>query len=149
MTTIATTALDDEEQATLDALLETLIPSNPDLGLPSARGMPVVARLEDEKSELKRELQHLAESARASHGAPFASLDGPTRAALVESSLAARPFFSRLMHATLTVYYMDDDVMAAHGLAPRPPFPEGNEVVAGDLALLDPVKVREPFYRPA
>jgi hypothetical protein len=44
-------------------------------------------------------------------------------------------------------YYRDDRVMRAIGMEPRPPFPKGFQVQAGDLSLLDAVKARGPIYR--
>ena len=46
-------------------------------------------------------------------------------------------------------YYRDGRVMAALGLEPRPPFPLGHTLEAADPALLDPVRARAPFWRPA
>jgi hypothetical protein len=46
-------------------------------------------------------------------------------------------------------YYKDLRVLEGLGLPARPPFPIGHEVESGDWSLLDPVKQRDPFYRPA
>jgi hypothetical protein len=46
-------------------------------------------------------------------------------------------------------YYQDPRVLKAAGLSARPPFPLGHEVESGDWSLLEPVKARDPFYRPA
>jgi hypothetical protein len=39
--------------------------------------------------------------------------------------------------------------MQSLGMEVRPPFPKGFEVEQGDWSLLDPVRVRQPFYRRA
>jgi hypothetical protein len=46
-------------------------------------------------------------------------------------------------------YYRDDRVMRSLGMETRPPFPKGFEVEQGDWSLLDPVRARPKFYRPA
>ena len=46
-------------------------------------------------------------------------------------------------------YYRDDRVMRALDMETRPPFPKGFEVEQGDWSLLDPVRARPKFYRPA
>lgn len=147
---IATTALNATETATLDALLEVLIPADTERGLPSARGMPVPTRLGDlERTELRTVLANLQGESVARFDAAFTAAAPADRVAIVREVLEPTPFFRRLMHATLTVYYMDDAVMTYHGLAVRAPFPDGHDVVAGDFDLLAPVKARPPFFRPA
>ncbi len=146
--TIATTALDQAETKTLDALLEVLIPADADRNLPSARGMPVTTRLDDrEVSDLKAELVRLDAESVERFSESFAAAATENRVIVVREVFEPRAFFRRLMRATLTVYYMDDAVMTYHGLNPRPPFPEGNDVVSGDFDLLAPVRARPPFYR--
>ena len=146
--TIATTALHQAETRTLDALLEVLIPADPDRNLPSARGMPVTTRLDDrELADLKAELARLDAESSERFSESFAATTTENRVVIVREVFEPSTFFRRFMHATLTIYYMDDAVMTYHGLNPRPPFPEGNEVVTGDFDLLAPVRARPPFYR--
>ncbi|MEM7015895.1 MAG: hypothetical protein AAF512_00990 [Pseudomonadota bacterium] len=58
--------------------------------------------------------------------------------------------FSRMITIViLQSYYQDPRVLEALKLAARPPFPLGHEVEAGDWSLLEPVKKRGSFYRPA
>ena len=54
-----------------------------------------------------------------------------------------------LNRVVLLCYYRDDRVMRSLGQEPRPPFPKGHVVEQGDWSLLDPVKKRAPFWRPA
>ena len=60
-----------------------------------------------------------------------------------------RSLYQVLTIAIMQAYYQDSRVLESLGLEPRPPFPAGHEVEAGDWTLLDPVKGRAPFYRPA
>ena len=54
-----------------------------------------------------------------------------------------------LTRVIVQCYYRDDRVMQSLGMEVRPPFPKGFEVEQGDWSLLDPVRARAPFYRPA
>ena len=52
-----------------------------------------------------------------------------------------------LVTVTAQCYYRDNRVMASLGMEPRPPFPQGYTVEAGDWSLLDPVRARGEIYR--
>ena len=52
-----------------------------------------------------------------------------------------------LMFLAYTTYYVEDRVIAALGLEPRPPHPKGFVMGASDPALLDPVRARGKLYR--
>ena len=54
-----------------------------------------------------------------------------------------------LTRLVLLCYYRDDRVMVSLGLEARPPFPKGYVLEQGDWSLLDPVRARKPFWRPA
>ena len=54
-----------------------------------------------------------------------------------------------LTRLVLLCYYRDDRVMISLGLEPRAPFPKGHVLEQGDWSLLDPVRARKPFWRPA
>ncbi len=52
-----------------------------------------------------------------------------------------------LMFVAYTSYYVEDRVIAAIGMEPRPPHPKGFVMAPADTSLLDPVRARAPFYR--
>ena len=54
-----------------------------------------------------------------------------------------------LTRIVLLCYYRDDRVMLSLGLEARAPFPKGHVLEQGDWSLLDPVRARKPFWRPA
>ena len=83
-------------------------------------------------------------------GGVFADLD-PERQHVVTTKLHdtggdALMYLSRII---LQCYYRDDRVMRSLDLETRPPFPRGFELEQGDWSLLDPVRARKPFWRPA
>ena len=55
--------------------------------------------------------------------------------------------FARLLVRVYDCYYQDDRVRTAIGAVPGAPFPQGNEVTAGDLSLLDPVIANTARHR--
>ncbi len=81
-------------------------------------------------------------------GGSFAALDAPRRVE-VASRLREKGDIAVLTRIVLLCYYRDDRVMLSLGLEPRPPFPKGHEIEQGDWTLLDPVRARAPFWRPA
>lgn len=90
---IATTALNATETATLDALLEVLIPADTERGLPSARGMPVPTRLGDlERTELRTVLANLQGESVARFDAAFTAAAPADRVAIVREVLEPTPF---------------------------------------------------------
>ena len=65
-----------------------------------------------------------------------------------ELATRAPAFLPGLVFQTYVAYYQHRDVVRALGLPPRPPHPEGYELEEGDLTLLDPVRRRDPLFRP-
>ncbi len=87
---------------------------------------------------------------RALSGGSFTELDAARR---LEAATRLRTDggapVAVLTRIVLLCYYRDDRVMLSLGLEPRPPFPKGHEIEQGDWSLLDPVRARPPFWRPA
>ena len=85
---------------------------------------------------------------RALAGGSFAALDVAHRLE-VASRFREEGGAAVLSRIVLLCYYRDDRVMLSLGLEPRAPFPKGHEIEQGDWSLLDPVRARAPFWRPA
>ena len=81
---------------------------------------------------------------------PFAALDAARRSEVAAKLRAegGAPV-GVLTRIVLLCYYRDDRVMVSLGLEARPPFPKGHVLEQGDWSLLDPVRARKPFWRPA
>jgi len=138
--------LDPAELADLEALAGAMIPASEAHGVPGADDPEILAVIAAHAAGAREALARLA----ASLG------DGPgTLGALDRAELEARlvrsggPEAGAVYALVLMHYYRDDRVMAALGLEPRPPFPAGHPLEDGDAALLDPVRARAPFWRPA
>ena len=141
-------------RATFDVVVDMIVPASSDGRKPSAADVGVLdfirARVPEDVPVIAREIGRLDSAARDGHSAGFTELDSAARQAVVDAMRADDPAFLRAlaMH-TVTCYYQDDRVLAAIGLEARPPFPNGYEVVAGDIDLLEPVRRRGNLVRDA
>ena len=146
MSTVITTdsPLNAVQQDKLAAFLDAIIPASEEKGLPSAKELDLVAYLSEQAADfiplLINGLDNLDDQ--------FPNLIPAERHPVVEvlSKTQAELFNGLLFHA-LACYYQDDRVLEALGLGAGPPFPRGNEVVEGDMSLLDPVLKRPRLYR--
>jgi hypothetical protein len=146
--------LGDARRAALDALLDLIVPPLPARGLPGASQVGVQARLAGPARALLPPvlagLDALDAAARAAHGRGFLEIDDAQRLALANALRARDPgFLAEFALETVTCYYQDPRVLEAIGVEPRPPAPQGYQVVAGDLELLAPVRRRGPIWRRA
>ena len=138
-------------QTTFDAVLDELIPAR-GASLPGAGslgvGAYVAAKLGDSTPFVASGLAALDALAREAGAAEFADLPPGERAPLLNEVEASQPgFVGSLLFHLYSGYYQDPRVLAAIGLAPRPPYPQGYELETGDLGLLDPVRSRAKLYR--
>ena len=56
-------------------------------------------------------------------------------------------FAKTLIINTLGCYYQNDSILKNLGISSKAPFPDGNQVISGDLNLLDPVRKMSRIYR--
>jgi hypothetical protein len=141
--------LTDAARACLRCLAGHMIPASDDLGMPGADDPDIqavmVASLNRDAPALRRLLQAVDHAA----GGALCALEPADQAALLARLRRERPeAFGVVEQVVARAYYRDDRVLRAIGMDPRPPFPAGYTVEAGDLSLLDPVRARGPIYRP-
>jgi Gluconate 2-dehydrogenase subunit 3 len=142
------------QRATLDALLELMIPASADGRMPAAVGLGLLDALGSISTEshaaLATGLDQLESAASTRLGKPFAGLDAAPALQLVDALRpGAAPFFALLTLHVVSRYYEHPQVLAALGIDPSPPWPRGHEVDDGDWSLLDPVRGRQNLYRQA
>jgi hypothetical protein len=147
-------ALTPAQRASLDIVLNMIVPPSADGRMPGAVevGVPayLVAEAPDALPQLRRELEELERRARERFARGFAQLDAVERQTLTEAMRAQEPsFMGRLAMETLACYYQHDRVLEGLGVEARPPYPKGYQVVQGDLSLLEPVRARGKIYRDA
>jgi hypothetical protein len=143
--------LTETEIADLRCLAGMIIPASAQYGVPGADDDTIFADIVNSIGRDRNDVCAALASLRAlADGASFAALDVARR-----SQVAARlraeggPPVGVLTRIVLLCYYRDDRVMVSLGLEARPPFPKGHELEQGDWSLLDPVRARKPFWRPA
>jgi hypothetical protein len=155
------------QRATLDAVLNMIVPASEDGRLPSAVEVGVLDHIRDAAAgdavagapaagdpahdlidTLREELDRLDDQARTQFGGAFAELAADDQQTLVDNIRSNDPrFMSGLAMVTMTRYYQHDRVLEALGMEARAPYPQGYEVLSGDLSLLDPVIQRGKRYR--
>lgn len=147
--------LGPDAEGALAALLDELLPPRPDGRLAGAGTLglaPVLLRSVAEKPELRAVLGPGLEAWRTllaeRGGAQLAALAAHERAELLAALAARAPgLLPTLAFLGFVAYYQDPRVLEALGREPRPPFPEGYAIPAGDLSRLDAVRARGPIYR--
>jgi hypothetical protein len=124
------------QQVLLTALLDTLVPASDDGAMPSAADVGfdayLLAQAEDFVPLLISALLRIEPS--------FADLPLADRCERVREFGASDPaLFQTLLTRVYDCYYQNDRVRVQIGVVTGAPFPQGNQVMAGDLSLLDPV----------
>ena len=140
--------LSDGERRDLSAIVETMVPASPELGMPGADDPAILA---DIVKSIGRDLPLVREAVAAiveKSGGDFAALDRDKRETLINDYFAGagRPG-TMLARVVLGAYYRDDRVLTALGHEARAPFPKGYALEQGDWSLLDAVRHRPPFWR--
>ncbi len=143
-------ALTATETADLRSIAKMIVPASAKYAVPGADDDLIFADILKSLGRDANEVRAaLALASRLACG-PVAALDPAGRDALAAKLRAeGGASVAALTRVVLLCYYRDDRVMLSLGLEPRPPFPKGHVLEQGDWSLLDPVKARKPFWRPA
>ncbi len=141
----------DSERSLLEALLDQIIPANPERNIPAAGALGVAdfisGRITDDP-----ELGCLFADGLARMAA-LVDDDGIHLDADVVKQLEqdTPDFFAALIRQTYMGYYSRGDIRGLLGLSPKPVHPDGYDVPEQDLdeirALTTPVSQRGPCYR--
>jgi Gluconate 2-dehydrogenase subunit 3 len=142
----------ESQMASLNVLIDMLIPASKDGRMPSARSLDLFADISDmppmNRAQLEVGLADLDTRAGQRYGRVFAGLRSEEAKALVEEQRAKASIFIQVfMTQTTGRYLADDSVMLLMGLEVRPPWPKGHVVTQGDWSLLDFVKKQAKIYR--
>jgi hypothetical protein len=142
--------LNDAEIADFRCLAAMIIPPSTKYDVPGADDATIFADIVSSIGRDADQVRSALTRLRTLAGGSLAALD-PARRGAVADRLRAEggAAVAVLTRIVLLCYYRDDRVMLSLGLEPRPPFPKGHEIEQGDWSLLDPVRSREPFWRPA
>ena len=142
--------LTDAELADLRALAGIIVPPSNKYDVPGADDATIFADIAKSIGRDAEPVRATLARVRALAGGAFVALDAVRRTE-IGTRLRAEGgrelgVFTRVV---LLCYYRDDRVMLSLGLEPRAPFPKGHVLEQGDWSLLDPVRQRNPFWRPA
>jgi hypothetical protein len=142
--------LNDTELADFRCLAAMIIPASTIYAVPGADDATIFADIVSSVGRDADQVRSALTRLRTLAGGSFAALDAARRMQVaVRLRAEAVTSVAVLTRIVLLCYYRDDRVMLSLGLEPRPPFPKGHEIEQGDWSLLDPVRSREPFWRPA
>ena len=138
--------------ATLNVLIDLLIPASRDGRMPSARALSLYENINDlpqkDRTLFEAGLADLELRSMKLHGKAYAQLPVENAKALVEVLRSeGSPFIQSFMTQTVGRYLAHDEVVVLIGMQARPLWPTGNTVPEGDWSLLDVVKNRPKLYR--
>ena len=142
--------LDEEQVRTLNEILNLIIPPSEDGKIPGAADVGFLTYLQigDNTLWIQEGLIKIIEESHKKYETEFSALNSSLQTQLINDlKKKSRKFFNQLTTLLMQCYYQHDDVLVAIGLERRPPFPEGNHVLEGDLILLEPVYLRGKIYR--
>ena len=142
--------LNEAEIADLRCLAGMIIPPSAKYGVPGADDDVIFSDIVNSIGRDHDNVRAALTTLRTLTGGPLAVLDAARRGEVAARLRAegGAPV-GVLTRVVLLCYYRDDRVMASLGLEARPPFPKGHVIEQGDWSLLDPVRARKPFWRPA
>ena len=140
--------LNDAEIADFRCLAAMIIPPSTKYDVPGADDATIFADIVKSIGRDADQVRSALARLRALAGGSFAALEAARRQEVAVRLRAEGGAVAVLARIVLLCYYRDDRVMRSLGLEPRPPFPKGHEIEQGDWSLLDPVRAREPFWRP-
>jgi len=145
----------DDEKHALACVLDEIIPGSADGLLPGAGALDLadhldaaLASMPELRAMLVQSLGALAAMAQQRHARAIPALSVEERTALLAELAASEHSVPPILALhTFTGYYKHPRVLEALGCEPRPPHPQGYEMEANDLTLLDPVRRRGKMYR--
>lgn len=141
--------LTTRQRATLDSLLNLMVPASHDGRMPSAADVGFETWLADVSPELlpdlARGLDDVDAWSRDKLGTALPAQLAEDRLQDLRTGHAG--FLDHLAREVMACYYQAPAVLSALGARPGPPFPAGNQVEPGDLSLLEPVIARGKIYR--
>jgi hypothetical protein len=145
-----TPAFSADELQLLSSVLDEIIPPSADGRLPGAGQLGLARHIDtalqktpDLRSMIVQGLSDLDTLARSRKAMDFTALAKEDKVQLLNE----QGFVLPLAFQTYIAYYQQPQVAAGLGLEPRPPHPEGYQMEANDLSLLDAVRQRRKGYR--
>ena len=134
----------------LDSLVDLMIPGDSHRNLPSGSYVDLEVILQME-NKLDTAVQLAKQFSEIVHEKFDKTLTQLTAGEFDEICRGSRtqidPIFKTIGPLLLKAYYTDPNVQEALGIGKAPPFPNGRDVYAGNIELLEPVYNRGLVYR--
>jgi len=128
--------LSERQHSLLAALLDALIPASRDGTMPSAANVDFKYYLRTQAADFVADLTSIL--GKLDPAFPDLSLSERCEQ-LTEFSANEPQAFQNLLSRVYDCYYQDGRVRSEIGVVTGAVFPQGNQIIPGDLALLDPV----------
>ena len=141
--------LSPNEQRALRIVAGLMIPASAEYAVPGADDATIFADILASARPLATVLKAVLAQLDDLANGRFLADAAAARIACERFSRQRSPQLGALESLVVACYYRDDRVMRSLGMEPRPPFPRGYEIEAGDWSLLDPVRARPKLYRDA
>lgn len=134
----------------LQLIIDTMLPGDPSLGMPSASEIGVDTCLKQKGLEclVNDFITMVDEVSAQKHGHCLGQLQPEQRLQVINAcKLVNVRLFSEMLSQLLRAYYTNPRVLVAVGAGSVPPFPGGNALGSDDWSVLEPVFLRGPIYR--
>jgi hypothetical protein len=143
--------LNKDQLLCLNRILKLIIPSDKHKNLPGADGINIFDFLEkyypDFIKIISNELENLKKKKKKRYSCSFKELSESNTLSLCEDlHQENNEFLNELTLITYECYYQSDEVLEKIGITRKPPFPEGNKVLSGNLEILNPVRKMRTKY---
>lgn len=140
--------LGHEQTEALRAIAAAMIPACAEPAMPGADDDRIFADIVASTGRDTETLRGILDELVAACDGDLAQLHDAGPGTLLARFRARRPHQAAIIERVVCqCYYRDDRVLATIGMEPRPPFPLGYSIPAGDWSLLDPVRARGRTYR--
>jgi len=142
--------LNKRQIAVINSLLEFLIPSSEDKGMPSAAKIGFIDYVigNDLVGLIAQGVVLLESLSMDVFNSSFSALTLKEKEVVLQKNTRIwNIYLNELSPHILRCYYTSPEVLKAIGIDPSPPYPYGSNVYNGDLTLLERVYARSKIYR--
>ena len=143
--------LNQDQILDLNRILRIMIPPDKKKSLPGADEIDLIDFIVKYNPDfieiISNELENLKDLSKKRYSSSFKELSESNTLSLCEDLHQEKnEFLNELTLITYECYYQSDEVLEKIGITRKPPFPEGNKVLSGNLEILNPVRKMRTKY---
>ena len=143
--------LNQDQILDLNRILRIMIPPDKKRSLPGADEIDLIDFIVQYNPDfieiISNELENLNDLSKKRYSSSFKELSESNTLSLCEDlHQENNDFLNELTLITYECYYQSDEVLEKIGITRKPPFPEGNKVLSGNLEILNPVRKMRTKY---